>query len=75
MFLMTDAQVGHEHFLVQINDLLASGEIPDLFAEDETEEILNAMRSMVKTAGLLDTKENCWNMFISRVRQTLKVRF
>ena len=75
MFLMTDAQVGEEHFLVLINDLLASGEIPDLFADDEAEEIINAMRTHVKNTGLLDTKENCWTMFISRVRTSLKVSF
>ena len=37
-FLMSDAQVADEKFLVLINNLLASGEIPDLFAEDEVGE-------------------------------------
>ena len=32
VFMLTDAQVPDEMFLVLINDLLASGEIPDLFA-------------------------------------------
>ena len=36
--LMSDAQVADEKFLVLINNLLASGEIPDLFAEDEVGE-------------------------------------
>ena len=40
MFLMTDAQVPNEQFLVLINDMLASGEIPDLFPEDEVENII-----------------------------------
>jgi dynein heavy chain len=40
MFLMTDAQVPNENFLVLINDMLASGEIPDLFPEDEVENII-----------------------------------
>ncbi len=40
VFLMTDAQVADEKFLVLINDLLASGEIPDLFAEDDVETII-----------------------------------
>ena len=31
VFLLTDAQIPDEKFLVLINDLLASGEIPDLF--------------------------------------------
>lgn len=41
VFLMTDSQVADEKFLVLINDLLASGEIPDLFPEDEIEEIIS----------------------------------
>ena len=40
VFLMTDAQVSDEKFLVLINDLLASGEIPDLFPDDEVENII-----------------------------------
>jgi dynein heavy chain len=47
MFLMTDAQVPQEEFLVLINDLLASGEIPGLFADDEIEEIINGVRNEV----------------------------
>ncbi|NEU36339.1 hypothetical protein GN156_37470, partial [bacterium LRH843] len=40
MFLMTDAQFPNEHFLVLINDMMASGEVPDLFPDDEVENIL-----------------------------------
>ena len=40
MFLMTDAQVPNEQFLVLINDMLSSGEVPDLFPEDEVENII-----------------------------------
>ena len=35
MFILTDSQITNERFLVYINDLLASGNIPDLFAPDE----------------------------------------
>ncbi|KAK7507150.1 hypothetical protein BaRGS_00001085, partial [Batillaria attramentaria] len=73
VFLMTDSQVADEKFLVLINDLLASGEIPDLIADDETEEIINHMRPEVKGQGLEDTRENCWRAFIDKVRRTLKV--
>lgn len=45
MFLMTDAQVPNEQFLVLINDMLASGEVPDLFAEDEVENIIAGLES------------------------------
>eukprot|EP01135_Chromosphaera_perkinsii_P008680 Nk52_evm13s1444 gene=Nk52_evmTU13s1444 len=73
MFLMTDSQVADEKFLVLINDLLSSGQIPDLFPDDEAQNIINAMRPEVKGAGLLDNIENCWSWFISKVRKNLKV--
>lgn len=74
IFLMTDAQVADEKFLVLINDLLASGEIPDLFPDDEVENIINALRNEVKGMGIFDSKENCWRYFIDKVRKQLKVR-
>ncbi|CAB3241075.1 unnamed protein product [Arctia plantaginis] len=73
MFLMTDAQVANEQFLVLINDLLASGEVADLFPDDEIENILAGVRNEVKGAGLPDTREVCWKFFIDRVRRQLKV--
>ena len=73
VFLMTDAQVADEKFLVLINDLLASGEIPDLFPDDELENIINGVRNEVKGMGIMDTRENCWRFFIERVRRQLKV--
>ena len=73
VFLMTDAQVADEKFLVLINNLLASGEIPDLFGDDDVENIVTMVRNEVKGAGLQDTKENCWRFFIDRVRRQLKV--
>lgn len=73
VFLMSDAQVADEKFLVLINDLLASGEIPDLFPDDEVENIIAGVRNEVKGMGLQDTRENCWKFFIDRVRRQLKV--
>lgn len=73
MFLMTDAQVPNEQFLVLINDMLASGEVPDMFPDDEIENIIAGVRNEVKGAGMLDTRENCWKFFIDRVRRQLKV--
>jgi len=43
MFLMTDSQVSDERFLVLINDMLASGQIPELFADDEIDVILQTI--------------------------------
>jgi dynein heavy chain len=73
MFLLTDTQIADEKFLVLINDLLASGNIPGLFADDEVDNIIAAMRNEAKQLGLVDTKEVCWDIFIKNVRKNLKV--
>lgn len=48
MFLMTDAQVANEQFLVLINDFLSSGEVADLFPDDEIENIIGGVRNEVR---------------------------
>ncbi|KFQ06883.1 Dynein heavy chain 17, axonemal, partial [Leptosomus discolor] len=73
VFLMTDSQVAEESFLVLINDFLASGEVPGLFQDDDLENIIRAMKPQVKFLGLEGTKENCWKLFIEKVRHQLKV--
>ncbi|OAF71285.1 Axonemal beta dynein heavy chain 17 [Intoshia linei] len=73
VFLMTDAQVADEKFLVLINDLLSSGEIPGLFPSDERDNIISSIRNETKAAGIIDTNDNCWKFFIDRVRCLLKV--
>ncbi|KAJ8966353.1 hypothetical protein NQ317_001278, partial [Molorchus minor] len=54
MFLMTDAQVPNEQFLVMINDMLASGEIPEMFSDDEIENVITGVRNEVKGADWKD---------------------
>ncbi|TNN78389.1 Dynein heavy chain 11, axonemal [Liparis tanakae] len=65
--LLTDSQIPDETFLVIINDLLASGEIPDLFSEEEIEGIVSGVRAEVRALGLLDSRDNCWRFFTDRV--------
>jgi dynein heavy chain len=71
LFLFTDQQIIDERFLVLLNDLLSSGDIPDLFPAEEIDNISNAIRSEVKQAGLMDTKEVVWDFFIEKVRKYL----
>eukprot|EP00929_Paragymnodinium_shiwhaense_P082767 TRINITY_DN4377_c2_g1_i1.p1 TRINITY_DN4377_c2_g1~~TRINITY_DN4377_c2_g1_i1.p1 ORF type:complete len:2551 (-),score=809.20 TRINITY_DN4377_c2_g1_i1:84-7481(-) len=71
LFLFTDMQITNEKFLVYINDLLASGDIADLYASDEKDAIRNNVRSGCKGAGIQDTPENLWTFFISRIRKNL----
>jgi len=71
MFLFTEGQITNERFLVFINDLLSSGEIADLFPAEDMDGIIGAVRSAVKSEGIIDNKENCWKFFLDRVRKNL----
>ncbi|KAF4753676.1 hypothetical protein FOZ63_015508, partial [Perkinsus olseni] len=71
MFLFTDGQITNEKFLVFINDLLASGDIADLYASEDKDVIRNGVRSACKGAGIPDTPENLWSFFLSRIRKNL----
>ncbi|XP_061442923.1 dynein axonemal heavy chain 11 isoform X1 [Rhineura floridana] len=73
VFLLTDAQVPDERFLVLINDLLASGEVPDLFCDEDMDSITSGIRSEIRGLGLINSRENCWRFFLDRVRRLLKI--
>jgi dynein heavy chain len=73
VFLFTDTQVVHEMFLEDINNLLNSGEIPNLFAADELEGIVGRVRSLVKAAGKVETRDNILAHFVQLVRENLHV--
>ena len=73
VWLMTDGQIVNEAFLVYINDVLASGWVPDLFAGDELDGIFSALRNEAKQAGIPDTRDNMTDFFVQRVRKNLHV--
>jgi dynein heavy chain len=68
MFLITDSHITQETFLVYINDLLSSGEIADLYTEDEKVNIVNALSSKFKGSA-----DEAWAFFIDKVRENLHV--
>jgi len=39
LFVLTDGQIINDRFLMYINDILATGYVPELFASDELEAI------------------------------------
>jgi dynein heavy chain len=75
VWLLTDAQITNEGFLVYINDYLSSGFLPDLFDAETKSDMINAVRSEVKAEGIVDTNENCFEFFINKVRENLHIVF
>ncbi|KAI6074586.1 Dynein heavy chain 11, axonemal isoform X2 [Aix galericulata] len=74
VFLLTDAQVPDECFLVLINDLLASGAVPDLFSDEDVEGIIAGVRKEFPDLALTDTKENCWSWLTLTTSQSYRLR-
>jgi dynein heavy chain, axonemal len=53
VFLVTDNLIDNEEkLLVAINDLLASGDIPNLFTHEEIDSILTTLRPVARTEGV-----------------------
>lgn len=51
-----------------------AGEIPDLFGDEDVDKIVSGIRNEVRGLGMMDSRENCWQFFLARVRLQLKVR-
>jgi dynein heavy chain len=59
--------------LEDINNILSSGVVPNLFAKDEIPSILDAVRKAALSAGEEETADVLWKFFIDRVRANLHV--
>jgi len=70
-FVFTDVQIVSEAMLVYINDMLASGFIPDLFTKDEVDGITNALRNEAKSMGIADSPDLLLEYFINKIRSNL----
>jgi dynein heavy chain len=70
-FLLTDGQIASERFLVYINDMLSSGNIPNLFTREEMDGHLGAIRNLAKAAGVPDDRGALFAFFLDRVRRNL----
>ncbi|XP_069092738.1 dynein axonemal heavy chain 6 isoform X2 [Pleurodeles waltl] len=74
VFLFTDTQIVVEEFLEDINNILNSGEVPNLFEKDDLEFVLAATRPKAKEAGIPEgSRDEVFQFFINRVRQKLHI--
>ncbi|XP_004437259.1 PREDICTED: dynein heavy chain 6, axonemal [Ceratotherium simum simum] len=74
VFLFTDTQIVVEEFLEDINNILNSGEVPNLFEKDELEQVLAATRPRAKEVGISEgNRDEVFQYFISKVRQKLHI--
>ncbi|XP_077988088.1 dynein axonemal heavy chain 2-like [Glandiceps talaboti] len=73
IFLFNDTQVVEESFLEDINNILSSGEVPNLYKADEFEEVRTALAEEAKKDNIQDTPEIMFSYLIDRVRSNLHI--
>lgn len=74
VFLFTDTQIVEESFLEDINNILNSGEVPNLWGTDDIEQINGVMRPLMQQQGIQQiTKPALASFFTNRVRANLHV--
>ncbi|XP_023368810.1 dynein heavy chain 1, axonemal [Otolemur garnettii] len=70
-FLFSDTQIKNESFLEDINNVLNSGDIPNLYTGEEQDQIINTMRPYIQEQGLQPTKANLIAAYTGRVRNNI----
>ncbi|XP_018800561.1 PREDICTED: dynein heavy chain 6, axonemal [Bactrocera latifrons] len=74
VFLMIDTQIVEEEFLEDINNMLNSGEVPNLFEGDDYEKVILDAREACNTAMAGGcSRDEIYKFFINRVRNNLHV--
>uniref|UniRef100_A0A8B9U7Y3 Dynein axonemal heavy chain 7 n=1 Tax=Anas zonorhyncha TaxID=75864 RepID=A0A8B9U7Y3_9AVES len=74
-FLFCDNQIKDEAFVEDINMLLNTGDVPNIFAADEKAEIVEKMQSAARTENrkIEATPLAMYNFFIERVKKNLHI--
>eukprot|EP00771_Trimastix_marina_P003253 gnl/Trimastix_PCT/4478.p1 GENE.gnl/Trimastix_PCT/4478~~gnl/Trimastix_PCT/4478.p1 ORF type:complete len:2540 (-),score=952.78 gnl/Trimastix_PCT/4478:132-6824(-) len=71
VFLFSDTQIVDPSFLQDINNILNSGEVPNIFDENDLEAIYSTMKPYL--AGAPPTKINLFAQFVKRVREHIHI--
>jgi len=72
-FLFNDTQVIRESMLEDINNLLNTGEVPNLMLVEDIEEIVSEIRPKAKEAGVMETKDAMMGFFVQTCRENLHI--
>ncbi|KAH9121803.1 hypothetical protein LEN26_010526 [Aphanomyces euteiches] len=70
VFLFSDTQIVVESFLEDINNILNTGDVPNLYAADEMEKIVGMVRPIAATMGKV-TREDIIAHYLTLVRENL----
>lgn len=72
-FLFSDTQIIKESFLEDINNILNTGEVPNLFKPDEIDIIIEGLRETATKLGYDDNKGSIMECFTHLIRENLHI--
>uniref|UniRef100_A0A8C5V6J6 Dynein axonemal heavy chain 2 n=1 Tax=Microcebus murinus TaxID=30608 RepID=A0A8C5V6J6_MICMU len=72
-FLFVDTQIADESFLEDINNILSSGEVPNLYKSDEFEEIQSQIIDQARAEQVPESSDSLFAYLIDRVRSNLHI--
>uniref|UniRef100_F7HBY3 Dynein axonemal heavy chain 2 n=1 Tax=Macaca mulatta TaxID=9544 RepID=F7HBY3_MACMU len=72
-FLFVDTQIADESFLEDINNILSSGEVPNLYKPDEFEEIQSHIIDQARAEQVPESSDSLFTYLIERVRNNLHI--
>ena len=77
VFLFSDTQIKYDDFVLDINSILNTGQVPNLFAADDKAIILDGMRIHAKNLpggkGKNMSAEELWEFYLERCQRNLHV--
>ncbi|XP_057310450.1 dynein axonemal heavy chain 3-like isoform X2 [Hydractinia symbiolongicarpus] len=75
VFLFSDNQIKEESFVEDINMILNTGDVPNIFASDEKAEVIEKMQGVARLEGrkIDATPLAMYNFFIDRVKSNLHI--
>eukprot|EP00930_Biecheleria_cincta_P014239 TRINITY_DN1233_c0_g1_i1.p1 TRINITY_DN1233_c0_g1~~TRINITY_DN1233_c0_g1_i1.p1 ORF type:complete len:4262 (-),score=887.85 TRINITY_DN1233_c0_g1_i1:333-13118(-) len=73
IFLFCDTQIVKEDFVEAINNVLNSGDVPNLYANEDFDAISNACRALCQSLGMQPTKANLFSAYLTRVKKNVHV--
>ncbi|XP_078413797.1 dynein axonemal heavy chain 3 [Cetorhinus maximus] len=75
VFMFNDSQIKDESFVEDINMLLNTGDVPNIFPADEKAELLEKMQTVARTDGkrIEATPLSLYNYFIEKVKANLHI--
>ncbi|KAL6436551.1 hypothetical protein ACFW04_004787 [Cataglyphis niger] len=73
VFLFSDTQIKDDFMLEDMNNILNSGDVPNIYQTDEIDKIYQAMRAPVQEAGLQINRSNLFSTYLKRIRNNLHI--